>query len=278
MTIASPSAGASTLTGQSVGLQRLYSESTADSVTNTGAVTQNAYLYAVPSDSVTNTLALVDSLLYTMTASDTVTATEAWSGVSIIVATVSSSVTLSEVVSPAGALLNSVSDSVVFRFQLPDSDDLYEGWVVNATTFAPSRYENFGFNSFAKVGNKYLGAKSDGVFELTGSTDDGTHIDAAVLTGKMDFGSMQLKSMYNAVLGIASDGDMYMRVVHENSPSYTYRINIRDAAMRNARVDIGRGMALRYWQIEVYNANGADFDLESMKLYPVVLNRRITER
>lgn len=278
MTIIAVDEGQVLLTPKSVGLQRLYSESVSDAVTNTGAVTQNAYLYSTPADTVTNTLALVDALIYDKTASDTVNLAEIWSGVSIVVATVTSSVTMSETISPQGILLNSVADSVVFRFTLPDSDDLYEGWVVNANTFAPSRYENFGFNSFAKIGNVYLGAKSDGVFELDGETDDGTDISAAVMTGKMDFGSMQLKSMYNAVLGIAADGDMYLRVVHEDNPSFTYRINIRDDAMRNARVDIGRGMALRYWQVEVYNANGADFNLESMKLYPVVLNRRITER
>ena len=278
MTIAEPGAGANTLTGQSVGLQRLYSESLSTSMTMTGALAQTAIYPTAPSDTVQSAIDIVDALIYDKTASDSMTMTETWSGVSIIVATVSSSVTLSETITPQGILLNSVADSVTFRFTLPDSDDLYEGWVVNSTTLAPSRYEGFGFNSFAKIGNVYLGAKSDGVFELDGETDDGTDIDAAIMTGKMDFDSMQLKAMYNAVLGIAADGDMYLRVVHEDNPSYTYKVNIRDDAMRNARVDIGRGMALRYWQVEVYNANGADFNLESMKLYPVVLNRRITER
>jgi hypothetical protein len=43
----------------------------------------------------------------------------------------------------------------------------------------------------------------------------------------------------------------------------------------NNRVDIGRGARGVYWEFELLNQNGDDFDIADITLLPVIRDRRI---
>ena len=192
------------------------------------------------------------------------------------VAVMNETIRLADSATPAQILNSIINENITFVIAGPGSGDKYIGWVVNAETNAPSMYQGYNFNSFAKHGNRYLGANSDGIYELVGIDDAGTSISASVLTPKMNFDSVQLKSMADAFIGIAQNGDVFLRVVHEDNPSYTYKLVTTNSYMRNARVKPGKGIKLVYWQFELFST-GAEFELESMKFYPLILSRRFKE-
>jgi len=46
-------------------------------------------------------------------------------------------------------------------------------------------------------------------------------------------------------------------------------------APREQVIQLGRGIRSRYWQFELANKDGADFEIDKLELYPVYLNRRV---
>ena len=61
-----------------------------------------------------------------------------------------------------------VSEGVEIAGGLLDIDGALTTWAMNTRTGAVSEYSNFEFNSFARIGNKYIGASTSGVYELLG--------------------------------------------------------------------------------------------------------------
>jgi hypothetical protein len=157
----------------------------------------------------------------------------------------------------------------------------FSGWVINTETRATSEYTNFPFNSFAQFAGKCYGASEDGIYELTGDDDAGTPIDAFIRTGLMDFGSRQLKRMPDVFVGFssASATPLILKVITTTKDGKVedwYDIVESPAtATREGRFKVGRGLKAVYWQLELHNKGGADFDLDSIEWLPLALTRRI---
>lgn len=172
-------------------------------------------------------------------------------------------------------LLNAVMRSVVMMsFGVPAFDELTQAWVVNATTGASSRYEDFPFNSFGKIGKRYYGCKGDGLYLLEGDSDDATPIRASVDFGNSDFGTSLLKSCKAAYFGLASSGRPFLKVTVDGK-EYIYSARSSSENMRTERFDMGRGIRASYLRFELYNNNGSDFELDSVEFMVVPLGRRI---
>lgn len=147
-------------------------------------------------------------------------------------------------------------------------------WVVNQDLQASSRFIGYDFNSFAKIGKKYYGAASDGLYNLGGSTDNGLPIEAAINLGKLDFGTQQLKRVQYAYVGVSSERKMYLKVVVEGN-EYVYKARDFDTKVQTQRIDIGRGLRGTYFEFELMNSDGADFELSTVDFSELVLTRRI---
>lgn len=157
------------------------------------------------------------------------------------------------------------------------TDDTYT-FAINTKSSGLSEYTNFPFNSFAGFGQTYLAAADDGLYELAGDTDDGANIAAAIRTGLLDFGSSLSKRMPRAYLGYTSTGNLVLKVVHSDQGVLRedwYELTTTQGAPDTRRFKLGRGPKARYWQFELVNANGADFDVDTLRLYPLILERRI---
>lgn len=157
---------------------------------------------------------------------------------------------------------------------LPLEDQAPQVWVVNTENLGSTRYENYGFNSFAKIDGRYYGAKSDGVYRLEGAADGPTPVQAMVSFGKHGFGTAQLKMVTNAYLGASSTGQLFMKVVVEGQ-EYLYAARASSEELKVQRVDLGRGLRANYLEFELYNADGDDFELADVEFVVVPLNRRI---
>jgi hypothetical protein len=169
---------------------------------------------------------------------------------------------------------SAISTIIVTVSDQTESADSWASWVVNYETDAHWRYENFEYNSFATFNGKTFGCKDDGVYELTGASDAGTAIDAKITTPVSDFDNSFKKRMLKAYLGVKSDGDMVLKVLAEGGNVYYYGVDNTRSSVGGARVNIGRGLTSRYWQFELMNSDGADFELDAIEFFPVITSRR----
>lgn len=157
----------------------------------------------------------------------------------------------------------------------PLNDEGGETWVVNAESGASSFYEGFNFNSFGTVAGQPYGARTDGLYLLSGDTDAGASIRASVSFGRTDFRTRQLKRMEYAYVGLASSGTMYLKIKVRDGEEYTYAARRSDDYMSVQRVDVGRGIRAAFLAFELYNSDGCDFELNSVEFQAAELSRRI---
>lgn len=150
--------------------------------------------------------------------------------------------------------------------------------VMNTNTAAVTLFENYAYNSFATFDNEALGAGPNGLYVLDdGDTDDGAvPINAAIVTGLLDFGSPQAKRMSDFYLAMRAAGDIRLTVGTDENTPYEYALEPRDVATLKQRRDlIGKGMRGRYWQFGMYNTDGCDFEFDAYNMLVVDMSRRI---
>lgn len=152
--------------------------------------------------------------------------------------------------------------------------------VVNIEGFGNTSYSAFAFNSFARLGNRYLGAGADGIFDLDGNTDDGAPIAARVHLGTKDLGSAQRKTIVGAYMGMTGEDDLILRVTalgedDNDRCTYTYRTRSHSSSLRQQRVELGKGLKANYFELELINQDGADFEIDTLQLQVADLQRKI---
>lgn len=153
-------------------------------------------------------------------------------------------------------------------------DGSHTTWAINTATGAVTEYLNYVFNSFGKLGNRYIGAASDGLYELAGATDQGSTIVARIKGGMMNLGQSKYTSFKAAYIGMRDDGshnDVYLRLVTGDNKTYTYKVQSK--TMETVKVHFGKGLRARYFSYELYTA-GQDFDLDNIEFVPIVAQRR----
>ena len=149
-------------------------------------------------------------------------------------------------------------------------------WTFNLDNAATSAYENFGFSSFARIGDHDYGCKPDGVYRLGGHCDDGEPIHAAVGFGKQKFGTSKQKHVASVYVGVASTGKMVVKVTEGDSGrTFFYAARSVNPNLQQQRIDLGRGLRANWFEFELLNEHGCDFDLESIEFAVVPSQRRI---
>lgn len=170
---------------------------------------------------------------------------------------------------------------MIFRPTLADAVEIVsfyldpEGvttWAVNLSHGGVSEYTNYNFNSFAQLGNKYIAASEDGLYELDGDDDDGEDIIARVKSGMLQFGKSNYASFKGIYLGVRGDGQYVLKLVTGDDKSYTYQVTAR--SMTTTKVNVGKGLRARYFSYELIST-GQDFDLDSIEFLPLVARRRV---
>ena len=145
-------------------------------------------------------------------------------------------------------------------------------WAMNTRTGAVSEYADFTFNSFAKVGRRYVGASEDGLYSLLGDTDAGESIVSRIRGGFLQFGGTQLSRLKEAYIAARGEQEWVLRVLTGDGAVYNYRVTNR--SMRSTKVHMGKGQRARYFAYELISA-GADFDLDTLEFVPIVVQRRV---
>ncbi len=206
------------------------------------------------------------------------TATETVTNVLGVAISLTDTAAVSESLSANATLVEALSSGAqgVVSLSLGSTD--YVGLLTNTDTTALSSYSNFPFNSMAVLGDNVYAASDTGIYQLTGNTDDSTEIQAKIKTGLNDFGTDMLKRFESAAVGYTSDGELVLKTSTSQAGAakekwYKLKAQTADYA-REGVIKIAKGTKARYWQLEIENIDGADFDLSTLRLYPIMLTRR----
>lgn len=150
--------------------------------------------------------------------------------------------------------------------------------VFNTENMAATEYSNYDFLAMAMFNGVPVGISSAGVFELSGSDDDGVDIAVDVLSGFSDLGTEDLKRMSNVYLGYKSDGDIQVQVSIDGEPAvrtYTVAKISNTTGIKRGRAKPGKGLKSKYWQVGVKNVLGSDLELNDLGLYVEQFNRKV---
>lgn len=184
--------------------------------------------------------------------------------------TVSEDVSLTDI--PAQTLLFQaiIQDDMLLRafFASP----AYTTWAMNTHNVAVTQYSNFNFNSFARMGERYLGANDQGLYWLDGDDDDGRSVKARITTGVIQPNGNKLSGVQYAYLGMRGNGQFIVTVTDEAGGSYNYTLT--GNSMETARVAFGRGFKTRYFTFAL-ESQGQDFDMDSVEFITTEIPRKV---
>jgi len=148
--------------------------------------------------------------------------------------------------------------------------------VMHSESQALSTYSNFPFNSYAAFNGVFLAADGNGIFALTGDTDDGTLIQANARVGITDFNTSHLKRVDRIYVGYQTTGDLVLKIFTDGGVERDYALRSNQfPGLHSNAARLGKGLISRYWQFEIANVNGANFTLNELELKPIVLSRRV---
>ncbi|MGG2100407.1 hypothetical protein [Stenotrophomonas sp. NRRL B-14846] len=173
-----------------------------------------------------------------------------------------------------------LKDGLGFVTRLALDTGEYVAWVMNTESRALSRYTQYPFNSFAKIGGRYYAAAADGLHRLDGDDDDGTPIAARLRLGLSALGTRRLKRLPEAFVGYTATGTLLLHVITVNEQSgqkeaAIYRILERPASSeRETRWKLGKGIKAVDFDFVIENVDGADFELAAIDFRPIYLDRR----
>lgn len=197
-----------------------------------------------------------------------------------MLATVESELDVSDEPAAQMALLVELLDTVGFAVRFDNGSERFAGYTLNLRTSAVTEYENYHFNSMTLVGGRAYGAREDGVYRLEGDTDDGVPIDAFVRTGVLDLDS--LSRVVKAWIGLTSNGEMVLKTITTDDgkkKEHWYTMTRRpQGAPVESRFNPAKGVTSTFWQWELANVDGAYFELDMLKVWPISIGRRYSGR
>jgi hypothetical protein len=195
-------------------------------------------------------------------------------GETLILSAPSPELILAKSAATTGSLtLTSPSPTILFGFGITDWPCL----VINTDTMLLSKYDNYDFVSFAKLGDTFLALHSDGnIYELGGDTDAGTAIDATFETGQDDMGESKAKRLIGLVAGLRSDGELSYRA---NRGNLGYGVSVTipstsDTLSETVKLETEKLPLSRTIGIEISNVEGSDFSVDHLELVTRVAARR----
>ncbi|WP_439885651.1 hypothetical protein ACTACK_10585 [Pseudomonas syringae] len=144
-------------------------------------------------------------------------------------------------------------------------------YATNIVTGAVSRYAGFDFDGFCRVGMNTYGHRPDGVYLLGGQRDDGEFIGTRADLGADDFGTTQGKRVGNVFMGLATDGQVYVRTSEDNGQDMVYRAYQRKGEFR---ADMQRGRASRLWRMRLEVVEGGYSELDNIEWVLTQTGRR----
>lgn len=135
-----------------------------------------------------------------------------------------------------------------------------------------TQYINYDFNSMVKFGNTFLGASSDGIYELSGDTDDGNSIGAYFEPIVCDFGINNPKKVRFMFLGYEAEGDLIV-TLGDNRTTVSVTVDSTRTGQQWRRICGSRSIRGRYLTFGISNVRGCDMGIDSIDVALVTMPR-----
>lgn len=171
------------------------------------------------------------------------------------------------------AVLQALVSELLGVTVLQDLGQPTEVWSVTESGESTS-YTDYPFDSFANIGGHFFGASETGLYELEGDSDDGQPIEAAINLGERDLDTNAIKSLANAYVSVNSSAPMRLQV-KLGGQQYTYLTRGASPSMQTQRFDLGRGLRGHFFELQLMNTDGADFELGGLEFVAQESKRRI---
>jgi len=145
-------------------------------------------------------------------------------------------------------------------------------YAVNVLTGALTTYNGFEFTGYAQAGGSVYGVKSDGVYVIRQGDDDGSPISIDIDFGASTYGSPTAKTLEAAYLGVATDGQVYLRANNDGTER-VYRVVQRGPIMRAL---MAKGVTGRRWSLSLEVVDATEFELDLVEIMVGINTRRWT--
>ena len=165
-------------------------------------------------------------------------------------------------------------ESIVAELLYQSPNGNITSWAINTRTNAVTQYDNFAFNSFAQMGNKYLAADENGLYELNGSQDITTPVVATFGGGYFQPGGAKFSGLKGVYIGAAGRGNYLLKIITGDQIERVYR-SVLNPGLMTTKVNIGKGIRARYIAWELINEDGQDFDFDNIEFVPMLSGRRV---
>ena len=166
------------------------------------------------------------------------------------------SLSLFSVIGSGGVILSGIGSHEEF---------VYQTWVFTGADFKPSIYSGYNFNSYCKHGEKYYGINDEGIFELSGDSDNGGAIHTGVKIGATNLGSLLRKRIRTIFIGAYNeDAQVKVEVGRKN------RIADRVFTMNRGKASVSRDLHGEEFTLYI-----SDFEeISTIEIFPTILNAR----
>lgn len=151
---------------------------------------------------------------------------------------------------------------------LRTAGDVFHGEVLNVKTQGAARYTGYEFRSVVCHKGRLFGCNADGIFEITGTTDDGEPIEASGLTGITDCGTGMIKSFPDSRLTLRCTGQVELSVAVDEGEPVTYPVEWQTGreGIHKKRRKLSRGVRGGRVQVGWRNLEGCDFYMGQIEL------------
>jgi len=211
---------------------------------------------------------------------DSVNIASAFENVLTIVIEDTAALAAGDTIELSSQLLVELLDVVDVYALIKTPSDIAQGWVMNTEGTQPiSEYDNFEFNSVTTFKKEFYGTSDAGLYVLNADDDAGTNITSELSSLMLDMGTSRMKRIRSAYLGYTAENDLVLKVrsVSDGQLSeHWYKgCEVVSDAPREGLVQVGQGLKSRYWQFELTNVDGGDFEIDQLELHPLFLGRRV---
>lgn len=165
-----------------------------------------------------------------------------------------------------------LSDTISLTAVYPSIGGSVTTWALNTKTGALTEYSDYAFNSFARLDGRHIAASSEGLYELTGDTDDGQDIIAEMESALVQMAGSRFTSFRAAYIAVRGGGQFVLRLETGDGKTYNYAVTADD--MATTKINLGKGLRARYFSFTLISS-GQDFDLESLEFVPIAARRRV---
>jgi hypothetical protein len=144
----------------------------------------------------------------------------------------------------------------------------YYGYALNLKTGALSKFDNFKFNSLSGD----MGADENGIYTLTGTTDDGTPIPAFIETGTHNLGSDYLKRVSDAYIALNGGGVTLTLFTDNGTQSYVFG---GTSQLKTVKRNLSLKAKGRFWKAKLANVEGSSTRIDGLDLIVDNLSRKV---